>query len=68
MKGNGDGKIEIGVVPIANRWMIFRPGITPTTRDVAGLDCDQRKTRSISISATWRASTSGSPGVLRRNG
>ena len=31
MKGNGDGKIEIGVVPIADCWVAFRAGITPTT-------------------------------------
>ncbi len=31
MKSNGEGTIEIGVVPMADRWVMFRPGITPTT-------------------------------------
>ena len=31
MKGNGDGKIEIGVVEMGKGWVMFRAGITPTT-------------------------------------
>ena len=31
MKGNGDGKIETGVVPIADDRVMFRSGITFTT-------------------------------------
>ena len=31
MKGNGDGKIEVGVETKAEGWVVFRPGITPTT-------------------------------------
>ena len=30
MKGNGDGKIEIGVVPMADGWVAFREGVAPT--------------------------------------
>jgi hypothetical protein len=31
MKGGGDGKIEIGIVPLSDGWVMFRVGITPTT-------------------------------------
>ncbi len=30
MKGNGDGKIEIGVEIKTDGWVMFRAGITPT--------------------------------------
>jgi hypothetical protein len=31
MAGNGDGKIEIGIVPLAEGWIMFRAGITSGT-------------------------------------
>jgi hypothetical protein len=31
MKANGDGKIEVGVAKMGEGWVVFQPGITPTT-------------------------------------
>ncbi len=31
MAGNGDGKIEIGIVELGENWVMFRAGITPST-------------------------------------
>jgi hypothetical protein len=31
MKGNGDGKIEVGVMALSDGWVVFQAGITPTT-------------------------------------